>query len=146
MASDGTRVFVLGGNSSDAHKNDISLIHVFDTKDIKYPEPEPRRVPEDNDREGSTEYHEKFAAHSSSEGEVTRLELERQLSGLLAAQTERDQRIARLTDELTLKSALMRTSLVKQIQREAELVDMHSKLLSRDQQNEKELMKQSDYD
>jgi hypothetical protein len=35
------------------------------------------------------------------------LELERQVSVLLAAQTERDQRIARLTDELTLKSALL---------------------------------------
>jgi len=89
------------------------------------------------------------------EGEATRLELERQLSELLAAKTERDQRIARLTDELALKSTLLeqaeanaveaasaaaehandrRTSLVKQIQREAELVDMQAKLLSRDQQ------------
>ncbi|KAN0105725.1 hypothetical protein V8E52_010737 [Russula decolorans] len=127
----------------------------------------PRRVPEDHVGEGSTEYHAKFAAsHSSSEGEVTRLELERQLSVLLAAQTERDQRISRLTDELALKSALleqaetnaaeaakraglelrehadrllMQTSLVEQ--REAELVDMQAKLdellLSRDQQHEK---------
>jgi chromosome segregation ATPase len=114
----------------------------------------PRRVPEDHVGEGSTEYHAKFAAsHSSSEGEVTRLELERQLSVLLAAQTERDQRISRLTDELALKSALleqaetnaaeaakraglelrehadrllMQTSLVEQ--RDAELVDMQAKL------------------
>ena len=50
----------------------------------------------------------KFAApHSSPEGEVARLEVERQLSVLLAAQTERDQRIAQLTDELALKSALL---------------------------------------
>jgi hypothetical protein len=50
----------------------------------------------------------KFAApHSPSEGEVTRLELERQLSVSLAAQTERDRRIAQLTDELALKSALL---------------------------------------
>jgi len=65
----------------------------------------PRRV---DAGEGSAEYHTKFAApHSSSEGEVTRLELERQLSISLAAQTERDQRIAQLTDELALKSTLL---------------------------------------
>jgi len=144
MASDGTRVFVLGGCSSNAHKKDISLIHVFDTKDLKYPEPEPRRVPEGNASECSTEYHAKFTSpHSSpSEGEATRSELERQLSESLA---ERDQRIARLTEEFALKSAddrrLMRTSLVKQIQRDAKIVDMEAKLnaldellLSRDQQ------------
>ena len=44
---------------------------------------------------------------SSSEGEVSRLELERQLSVSLAAQTERDQRIARLTDKLAQKSTLL---------------------------------------
>jgi len=60
------------------------------------------------------------------------LELERQLSESLA---ERDQRIAWLTEELAaLKSGhaddrrLKRTSLVKQIQREAELVDMQARL------------------
>ena len=53
----------------------------------------PRPVPEGGD--------------SFSEGEVTRLELERQLSVLLAAQTERDQLIAWQTDELALKSALL---------------------------------------
>src|SRR6267154_3305871 len=31
MASDGTRVFVLGGNSKGARVDEISLIHVFDT-------------------------------------------------------------------------------------------------------------------
>jgi hypothetical protein len=114
----------------------------------------PRRVPEDNVSESSTEYHAKFVAHhSSSEGEDTRLGLERQLSVLLAAQTERDQRIARLTDELALKNAqleqaeanavegkgrarleplenedrlLAQTSLVKQ--RNVELVDTQPKL------------------
>ena len=118
----------------------------------------------------------KFVApHSSSGGEVTKLELERQLPLLLAAQTERDQRIARLTDELArlkdelaLKSALLeqaetnaaeaakraelelrehadrlltQTSLVKQ--RDAELLNMQARLdellLSRDQQHGKEL-------
>jgi hypothetical protein len=107
----------------------------------------PRRVREDDVSEGSTEYHGKFAApHSSYEGEVTRLELERQLSVSLAAQTERDQRIARLTALLEQAEAdaadaakraglelrehvdrlLMQTSLVEQ--RDAELVDMQAKL------------------
>ena len=109
---------------------------------------------------GSREYHAQFAVpHSSSEGEVSSLEyerfmqLERQLSSLLIAQTERDRHISQLTDELALKSALLeqykanaaegegrarlelrehedrllaQTSLVKQ--RDAELVDMQSKL------------------
>jgi hypothetical protein len=114
----------------------------------------PRRVPEDDVSEGSTEYHAKFAApHSCSEGDVTRLEFERQRSVSLAALTERDQRIAQLTDELALKSALleqaeansaeaakraglelrehadrllMQTSLVEQ--RDAELVDLQARL------------------
>jgi chromosome segregation ATPase len=114
----------------------------------------PIRVSEGDVSEGSTECHAEFAApHSSSEGEGTRLELERRPSVLLGAQTEQDQRIARLTDELALKSALlgqaeanaevaarraglerhehadrllMQTSLVER--RDAELVDMQSKL------------------
>jgi dsRNA-specific ribonuclease len=125
----------------------------------------PRRVPEDDVSEVSTEYYAKSAArHSSSEGEVTRLELERQLSVSLAAQTERDQRIARLTALLEQAEAnaaeaakragqlglelrehvdrlLMQTLLVEQ--RDAELVDMRARLdellLSRDQQHEREL-------
>ena len=147
MASDGTRVFVLGGYIDGAHSDAISLIHVFDTRmyfrcvfiwtaskiknteHIKYP--------------------------GSAEGGVTRLELERQLSESLAAQTERDHRIAQLTDELALKSALleqaeanaveaarhagselrehaddrrlMLTSLVKQ--RDVELVDIQARLM-----------------
>jgi hypothetical protein len=69
---------------------------------------------EDDVNEGPIKYHAKFAApHSSSEGdgEVARLEherfmeLKRQLLVSLAAQTERDQRIAQLTDELALKSS-----------------------------------------
>ena len=67
-----------------------------------------RPVPGDDVYEGSTEYHAKFAApDSSSEGEVARLKLERQLSVSLAAQTERDRRISRQTDELALKGALL---------------------------------------
>jgi hypothetical protein len=122
------------------------------------------RDPEDGVSEDLTEYHGKFSApDSSSEGEVASLEFERQLS-LLAARTERDSRIAELTEELALKSTLLEqaeanaveaarragselreyvddqrikwTSLVKQ--RDVELVDMQAKLdkllLSRDQQ------------
>jgi myosin heavy subunit len=122
----------------------------------------PRHVPEDDVGEGPSEYHGKSATpHSepSVEGELSTLEFALQLSVLLAAQTERDQRIAQLTDELALKSALLEqseanaaeaaeraglhadrllveTSLVEQ--RDAELVDMQAKLnelqLSRDQQ------------
>ena len=58
-----------------------------------------RIIPGEDASEGSTEYH---AAPHSSEGGVTRLELERQLSVLLAAQTERGRLIAQLTDELGL--------------------------------------------
>jgi hypothetical protein len=107
----------------------------------------PRRVPEVDVSEGSTEYHAKFVApHYSSEGDVTRLELERQLSVLLAGQTKRDQPIARLTALLEQAEAnateaakrtglelrehadrlLMQTSLVEQ--RDAELVDMQARL------------------
>jgi hypothetical protein len=117
-------------------------------------ESKPRRVPEDDARESSTEYYAKFTApHSSSEGEVARLELEWQLSVLLAVQAERGHRIAQLTDELALKSALleqseanaaeavkraglephehadrllMQTSLLEQ--RDAELVDMQARV------------------
>ena len=68
----------------------------------------PACVPAGSVSERSTEHHTKFAAfHSSSSGKVTRLELERQLSVSLAAQTERDHRIAQLTDELALMSALL---------------------------------------
>ena len=113
----------------------------------------PRRVPDDDAGEGSTGYDAKFAApHSSSEGEIARLELERQPPILVAAQTERDQRIAQLTALLEQAEAnaaeaakraglhadrlLMQTSLVDQ--KNAELVDTQARLdelvLSRDQQ------------
>ena len=63
----------------------------------------------DDDDEGLAEYLPDF----SSEREVTRLEcervveLERQLLAMLAAQTERDQRLTELTEELAQKSALL---------------------------------------
>jgi chromosome segregation ATPase len=136
----------------------------------------PRRVPEENDDgEGSATYRAKFAVPgASSEGEFTQLErelvelegqlveLEGHLSAPLAAQKERDQRLAQLTEEFAWKSALLeqaeangaeaakrvglkprehasrlpvQTSLV--VQKDAELVNMQPKLdellLSRDQ-------------
>ena len=114
----------------------------------------PRHVPEDDVREGSTEYHAKFVVpHSSSENEVTRLELERQLSVSLVVQTERDHRIAQLSDELALKTVLLEQAEANSAeaarraglelrkhaeQRDAELVNMQAKLdelvVSRDQQ------------
>jgi len=125
----------------------------------------PRRVPEDDAGEGSTEYHAKFVAPHSSEGELARLELERQLSVSLAAQTERERRVTRLTDELALKNTLLEQSeasatevskraglelrkhadrLLTQtslgMQKDAELVNLQARLdellLSRDQQIE----------
>ena len=45
------------------------------------------------------------APHSSTEGEATRLKVERQPSVSLGVQTERDQRITLLTDELALNCA-----------------------------------------
>ena len=109
----------------------------------------PRRVPEDDVGQVSMAYDAKFAApHFSSEGEIARLETERQL----AAQTERDERIARLTALLEQPEAntaeaakctglhadrlLIQTSLVDQ--KNAELAGMQARLnglvLSRDQQ------------
>ena len=68
----------------------------------------PQNTHEGDVSEGSIGYHAKSAApHSSSEGDIARSELERQLTVSLAAQTERDQRIVQLTDELALKSALL---------------------------------------
>jgi hypothetical protein len=130
----------------------------------------PRRVlEEDDDGEGSAEFPGKIAVpDASSEREVARLdrerlvELGRQVTAMLAAQKERDQRLSQLTDELALKSTrleqaeanaaeatkraelelhehanrlLAQTSLVEQ--KDAELVNMQAKLdellLSRDQ-------------
>ena len=73
-----------------------------------------RLVPEEDDNsEGSREHHAKLVAPDvSSNKEVARSEhariadLERQLSELLAAQSERDRRIAQLADQLAQNSAL----------------------------------------
>jgi hypothetical protein len=81
----------------------------------------PRHVPEeDDDDESSTEHHTKLVAPDAPSGkEIARLEdgrlieLERQLSQTLVAKTERDQRIAQLTDGLALKSALLEQAEVK---------------------------------
>ena len=110
----------------------------------------PRHIPANDVSEGSMEYHAKFVApHSSSESEVARLEVERQLSVSLAVQTEPDHRIAQLSDELALKSALLEQAQANSAeaanraaspleQRDAGLVDMQAKLhklvVSHDQQ------------
>ena len=112
----------------------------------------PRRVLEADVGEGSTEHDTKSAASHSSSTSLKHeriMQLERQLSVSLAAQTERDERIARLNDELARKSALLKQAeanaeeaagcagpelrehaddrqLVKQ--REAELVDVQARL------------------
>jgi hypothetical protein len=69
---------------------------------------------EDDDSESSTEHHAKLIVpDTSSEKEVARsgherlIELERQLLAMRAAQTERDRRIAQLTDQLVQKSTLL---------------------------------------
>ena len=77
----------------------------------------PKRVPgEDYDGEGSTEHPLKHVAPvSPSRKEIARLgdgdgrliQLERQLSETLVAKTERDRRIAQLSDELAVTSALL---------------------------------------
>jgi colicin import membrane protein len=75
----------------------------------------PRRVPEeDDDGEGSTEHHAKLVAPDAPSGQKSaRLEdgrlidLERQLSETLVAETERDRCIAQLTDKLALTSVLL---------------------------------------
>ena len=117
------------------------------------PANKPRQVPEDDVSEASSSFINRVensaAPHSSVEREFSRLEFERPLSVLLATQIERDQRIAQLTDELVLKSALLeeaeanaaeatkraglhadrlliQTSLVER--RDAELVDMRTRL------------------
>ena len=90
----------------------------------------PRRVPDEDDGgEGSAEYPAKFAVSdaASSEGEVARLErerlveLERRLSATLAAQTEQDQRMTQLADELALKSVLLEQAEVNERQLSAKL-------------------------
>ena len=78
----------------------------------------PRRVPEnDNDNEGSTERHRKLVApDASSKKEFIGFDhkriadLERQLSEMVAAKTERDRHVAQLFDQLAQKSALLEQS------------------------------------
>ena len=69
---------------------------------------------EDGDGKGSTEYHANLMAPDSpSVKEIAQvedgrlIELERQLSETLVEKTDRDRCIAQLTEELTLKSALL---------------------------------------
>ncbi len=72
---------------------------------------------EDDDSECSTGHHAKLVPPKvPPKKEIARLEderlieLERKLSAMLAAQTERDMRVAQLTDELAQNSALLKQS------------------------------------
>jgi hypothetical protein len=176
MASSGTQVFVVGEKlAASAQADETAVIHVFETstyfclsfiwtasefetEHIKNPKPDPtpqitrERNPSPN---GKTK-----RVPERDDNRV--VELERQLSATLAAKTERDERLAQLTEELALKGALLKqaeanaaeatkraglepreladrplaqTSLVGQ--KDAELVKMQAKLdelvLSRDQ-------------
>ena len=105
----------------------------------------PRRVPgEDGDRDDSTEHHGKLVApDASSEKEVARLEhgriadLERRLSEMLAAQTERDRYNAQLINQLAQKSALLEQTEAEAADAGLELRELQAKLdelmLSRDE-------------
>ena len=105
----------------------------------------PQLVPgERDDGEGSTEPHEKFVASDAPSGkEIARLEdgrlieLERQLSETPVAKTERDRRIAQLTDDLEQKSALLEQAEKEKSRARLELHELQAKLdealLSRDQ-------------
>jgi hypothetical protein len=103
----------------------------------------PRRVSEEDDHgKGSTEHHARLVAPNAPSKEITRLEdrrlieLERQLSETLVAKTERDWRIARLTDELVLKSVLLDQAAEEKKRAGLELRELRAKLdellLSRD--------------
>ncbi|KAI0267199.1 hypothetical protein BGY98DRAFT_1102241 [Russula aff. rugulosa BPL654] len=104
MASDGTRVFVLGGYSSNPRENEVSLIHVFDTKDIKCPEMLERRLSAS------------LAVQNERNHRIAQLTEELALKSDLLEQAEAN--VAGLL--------LMQTSLVEQ--RDAELVDMQARL------------------
>jgi hypothetical protein len=105
----------------------------------------PRRAAdEDNDGEGSTEHHAKLVAPEAPSGkEIARLDdgrhigLERQPSGTLVAKTERGRRVAQLTDELALKSALLEQAAEEKTRAELAQCELQAKLdellLSRDQ-------------
>ena len=106
---------------------------------------EPRRVQEeDGDSEGPTEPHAKLVAHDGSpEKEVARLEhehiadLKRELSKMLAAQTERDRDFAQLIDQLAQKDALLEREEEAKKRARLELRELQAKfddlMLSRDQ-------------
>jgi chromosome segregation ATPase len=83
---------------------------------------------EADDSEGPAEHRANSAVPDASFDGDALLRLERQLSALLAAQTERDQRLTQLTDELRERAdrLLVQTSLVEQ--KDSELADMRAKL------------------
>jgi hypothetical protein len=96
----------------------------------------PRRVPEEgDDGEGSTEHQANLVVPDAPPlKEIARLEdgrlieLERQLSETLVAQTERDRCIAQLTDELALKIALLEQAAEEKKRAGLELRELQAKL------------------
>ncbi|KAI0283620.1 hypothetical protein BGY98DRAFT_1093720 [Russula aff. rugulosa BPL654] len=130
------------------HHHDGSTHDLTEQEEYENDESEPRRVPEeDDDGEGSTEHHAKLVALAPSGKEITQLEdgrlveLERQLLETLVAKIGRDRRVAQMTDELALKSALLEqvetTAAEAKNHAELELRALQAKvdelLLSRDQ-------------
>ncbi|KAI0283573.1 hypothetical protein BGY98DRAFT_1166476 [Russula aff. rugulosa BPL654] len=123
MASDGTRVFVLGGYSKRSRSDETSLIHVFDTteitEDIKYPDPERNVV---NPNEKTT-----LLAQKSSPGPPTQEQPQHQKSSSSEAASEANaveaaRRAGSELREYVDDQRLKWTSLVKE--RDVELVDM----------------------
>jgi len=146
MAFDGRRVFVLGGKlSPGAQADEAKLIHVLDTKHLDYPEPDSDAV---NPSEKTTQLVPKSSVNPFQK--VTPEELDPfqkisreqnpSLNGLpsetFVAKTERDRRIAQLTDELALKSALLKQVAEEKKHARLEVHELQAKLdeslLSRD--------------
>ena len=102
-------------SSSDAHAaHGDSLVHKTTPEELDNPTSQQITREQNDGCEGSTEHLAKLVAPDApSGGETARLEdgrlieLERQLSETLVVKTERDRRIAQLTDELALKNALL---------------------------------------
>jgi hypothetical protein len=112
------------------HHHDGSTHDLTEQEEYENDESEPRRVPEeDDDGEGSTEHHANLVALAPSGKEITQLEdgrlveLERQLLETLVAKIGRDRRVAQMTDELALKSALL-----EQVETTAAEVKNHAEL------------------
>jgi len=105
---------------------------------------------EDDDSECSTGHHAKLVPPKvPPKKEIARLEderlieLERKLSAMLAAQTERDMRVAQLTDELAQNSALLKQSEANAVEAKKraglEQREMQAKLDEANERSQREL-------